>query len=516
MRLEPPRVAIVRVVGEDGKPIRLATVQGRIPFAAAYSALERADFNATTDQDGIAVIRDIPADGALIAEVRPPGMVPAQSATLVPVLEPAPADLARAAETIDVSPGRSLKIAVENEAGRPVAGAAVSLLPLVEPRLDFGGHASRDTTRGSIRSATTDAAGVATFDHLPANPVTCEVRAAGLLTQLLVVEGGKGAAKPVRVKLRPDPAPPATDLPWRASVAAATEESAPHGAPRLPRDDDGRREGQRLDGRPSLPRPRNRARRARGDPDPLVRLRRRRRRRVRPREKDGKCTRYGTIPCRAHQEIERLAREALMQTRMVFEVPRHIASTAAGERLFETRLLPERARPRAPDRCARSVSRASRPPSRSPASGCLRSWRTWRAPTAPSGKRGARALGLLASSGDEHAAALIQGLPSLGLPAAVRVQVVEQLHPAAITSPATTFADLIARSGPRSAPRPLRAPRRSVQRRGRRRPPGVRDPQERRPRARGAAASARRSRRSRTSSRFASPRAAIAGGSSRS
>ena len=158
-RLEPPRVAIVRVVGEDGKPIRLATVHGRIPFAAAYSALERADFLATTDQDGIAVIRDIPADGALIAEVRPPGMVPGQSATLVPVPEPAPADLARAAETIVVSPGRGLRIAVENDAGRPVAGAAVSLLPLVEPRLDFGGNASRDTTRGSIRSATTDARG---------------------------------------------------------------------------------------------------------------------------------------------------------------------------------------------------------------------------------------------------------------------------------------------------------------------------------------------------------------------
>src|SRR5262249_30550581 len=92
VRLEPPRVAVVRVVLEDGKPVRAAIVHGRLPFAAAYSVLERNDFDAATDQDGLAVIRDLPADGALIAEVRPPGMLPAQSPTLVPVAEPAPAD----------------------------------------------------------------------------------------------------------------------------------------------------------------------------------------------------------------------------------------------------------------------------------------------------------------------------------------------------------------------------------------------------------------------------------------
>jgi hypothetical protein len=58
-------------------------------------------------------------------------------------------------------------------------------------------------------------------------------------------------------------------------------------------------------------------------------------------------------------------------------------------------------------------------------------------------KRAARSLALLVNSGDEHAAAIVQSLGALGLPAATRVEIVEELHPGAPTSPEVTLAGIL-------------------------------------------------------------------------
>jgi hypothetical protein len=436
------RVVVVRVVGEDGRPVRAAAVHGRLPFPPAYSALERTDFNAITDQEGLAVIKDVPADAPVVVELRPAGMVPAQSPVLFPIRQPAPEGLVAVAETVTVSAGRSLRVLVEAE-GRPVQGAAVNLLPLVEPRLDFGGHASRDTTRGSIRGAVTDAAGAAAFDALPANPITCEVRAPGMLTQLLVVEAPKTGSKPVRVKLLPDPDPPGKDVPWRTSIDAATEEARRVGRPVfLVMTMDGERANDWMAGHHYH------------DPE-VVRVARE----VVPIlssafgeggvgadpghvEVGGKCARYGTIPCRFHQQIELVARTSLMGTRTEFEVPRHLAATPAGEPIFHRVFyLSERD-------LVRLVVRALRVVAPEPA---LRLARERLSPVlddllhADGGvrKRGAAALALLASSGDEHAAALVQNLPALGLLPATRAEIAGALHPSGLTSPGLTLAALL-------------------------------------------------------------------------
>jgi hypothetical protein len=443
VRLAPPKVAVVKVVGEDGRPVRNAVVHGRIPFAPAYSALERVDFDAVTDQEGYTVIRGIPADMAVVAELRPQGMVPAQSPPLAPVPEGAPEELRAAAETLTVTPGRSLRLAIENEAEKPVAGAAVLVLPLVEPRLDFGGHASRETSRGSIRAAVTDAAGAVSFDYLPANPVTCEVRATGLFTQLLVVEGRKETGKPVRVRMRNDPDPPATDIPWRFSIPAALAESKKTGrAVFLVMTMDGEKANDWMSAHHYHDREVVRAARevvpilssafgkggvGEGDGHD---------------EKDGKCTRYGVIPCQVHQQIEKEARMALMETRMVFEVPRHFARTPEGDLLFErVFFLSERDLVRLLARALRLTDRAA---AVRVARERLVSVMEDLAHADPAvRKKGARALALLASSGDEHAAALVQGLAALGLPAAVRADILGELHPCGVTSPAATFGDLV-------------------------------------------------------------------------
>ena len=141
VRLGPPMVAVVKVVGEDGRPVRNATVHGRIPFAPAYSALERADFDAVTDQEGYAVIRDIPADMVVVAELRPAGMIPAQSAPLAPVPEGSPDELARRGRDGD-GDARAEPPARRRERGREARSRA--------PR----SSSFRSSSRGSTSAAT--------------------------------------------------------------------------------------------------------------------------------------------------------------------------------------------------------------------------------------------------------------------------------------------------------------------------------------------------------------------------
>jgi hypothetical protein len=441
IRLVPGRIAAVRVVGEDGRPVRLATVRGRLPFAPAYSVLERTDFVAQSDQDGIAILRDLPVTGTIVAEVQAPGMIPAQSAPIGPIRPPAAGEIPPS-DTIVLTPGRSLRVVVRNPADKPIAGATVNLLPLVEPRLDFGGHAARDMTRGPIRAAQTDASGAASFDLLPASPLACEVRATGWLTRLLVVEAPATKAQPVEVRLYRDENPPPADVPWRRSVQAAAEEAKKTGLPVfLAMSMDGEKANDWM------------ASHHFHDPE-IVRAARE----VVPlmsnafgeggigesdhREKDGKCTRYGAIPCFAHQQVELLARGAVMQTRMVFEVPRHFATTPSGEKIFERvfylserdllRLIIRALRVAAPEAAVR-VARERLAPILEDllhADAQLR-------------RRAARSLGLLASSGDEHAAALVQSMGALGLKATTRVEVVEEIRPGALTSPEVTFAGIL-------------------------------------------------------------------------
>jgi hypothetical protein len=445
IRLGAPRVVVVRLVGEDGRPVRGATVFGRLPTTPAYSALERLDFTAVTDQDGVAVITGIPADLPVLTEARPPGMIAGQTAMAFPIRPPAPADLLAAALTLTITAGRTLRIAVES-GGRPVSGATVNLLPLVEPRLDFGGHANRDMSKGSIRTATTDANGAAAFDSLPANPITCEVRKTGLLTRLQVVEAAKSDSKPVKIRLMPDPSPPGRDVPWRTSVAVATDEAKRTSRPVfLVMTMDGEKANDWMAGHHYHDSEIVRAARevvpllssafgegGVGAADGHV-------------ETGGVCTRYGTISCRAHQQVELLARAMMSAERDVFEVPRHIAATPEGERiLHRVFYLSERDLLRLIVQSLRAVSRDA----------AVRLARDRLGATiedaaggdAAARKRACQALALLANSGDEHAVAVLQALPELGVPPAARSEIAAALRPSAFTSCAVTLRDLLRES----------------------------------------------------------------------
>jgi hypothetical protein len=159
-------------------------------------------------------------------------------------------------------------------------------------------------------------------------------------------------------------------------------------------------------------------------------------------EVDGKCARYGTIPCRHHQEVERAAREALMAEREAFEVPRHIATAPGGRRILHRvfylserdllRLVVRALRVTAPEAALRLARERLR--------GVLEDLA---GADAQVRARGASALALLAGSGDEHAAAILQSLPALGLQAPARLAVASELRPGALTVPETTLVPLL-------------------------------------------------------------------------
>ena len=337
----------------------------------------------------------------------------------------------------------------------------------------------------------TDASGAASFDFLPANPVTCEVRAPGLLTQLLVVEGPKAPGKPVRVRLRNDADPPGTDIPWRLSIPAALAESKKTGrAVFLVMTMDGEKANDWMAGHHYHDREVVRAARevvpiissafgkggvGENDHD----------------EKDGKCTRYGVIPCQVHQEIEKRRPRGPDGDPHGVRGAAALRADAGGRTPVRARVLPERARPRAPARARASThrSRRRRAP-RSRAAG-RPSWRTSRTPTSPCARRvraRSRCSRARATStpprwcrGWRRSASR----PRCGATSSARCT------RAACASPRPDVRRSLARSRPRRAPRAVQPHRRGRLRRGLARPARVRDPDQRRPGARRVAPRAR-------------------------
>jgi hypothetical protein len=128
--------------------------------------------------------------------------------------------------------------------------------------------------------------------------------------------------------------------------------------------------------------------------------------------------------------------------RPAFEVPRHIAATPAGDPiLHRVFYLSERDLLRLIVRALRMVSREgairlARERLATILDGLLHSDAAVR-------KAAARSLALLAGSGDEHAAAIVQALPSLDVPAATRADVAAALRPIGLTSPDVTLLGLI-------------------------------------------------------------------------
>jgi hypothetical protein len=131
-----------------------------------------------------------------------------------------------------------------------------------------------------------------------------------------------------------------------------------------------------------------------------------------------------------------------MNEREAFEVPRHIATAPDGRRLLHrvfylserdlSRLLVHALRVTAPGE-ALALARerlAGILEDLASADGAARA-------------RGVRALLLLVNSGDEHAAAIVQGLESLGLPPGTRAAIAGGLRASAISAPEVTLRGLL-------------------------------------------------------------------------
>jgi hypothetical protein len=131
-----------------------------------------------------------------------------------------------------------------------------------------------------------------------------------------------------------------------------------------------------------------------------------------------------------------------MATRLAFEVPRHIASTPAGDQiLHRVFYLSERDLQRLIVRALRVVSAENAV--RLARDRLVSIFDDLAQTDAAARKKAASALALLANSGDEHAAAVVQALPALVSAPALRAEIVAGLHPSALTSPLVTFASLI-------------------------------------------------------------------------
>jgi hypothetical protein len=109
----------------------------------------------------------------------------------------------------------SLDVTVEDAAGKPVAGAEVTGVPVERP----GADEERDAiARGLLRRAATDATGKATLADLAAGPVSLTARAPGHLDATSVVpEGRSGRPERERLVLAA-----AATLEGRVTVAAGT------------------------------------------------------------------------------------------------------------------------------------------------------------------------------------------------------------------------------------------------------------------------------------------------------
>jgi HEAT repeat protein len=410
-------VLAIRVLDGDGRPAAGIPVEARIPAAVPYTAVERTVLRAPTGADGTAMIEGIPPGMAVVPEIQRPDAAPIQGDPVK--AHPFRGEGAQVASVV-LGADRRVEVRVEDGHGRPLAGARVRILPLVEPRLDPGGPTEDRPDRPREWVGTTTAEGWASFPGLPAGRLLCEARAAGRRPVLDLLSPERTS---VVLDLAWDPEPPLESVPWSPSVAEAWEEARRTGLPILfSMAMDGERANDRL------------AHAHFRDPE-VVRVLR-----EFPavlasvfgpggvsagpdhREEEGLCTRYGAIPCAAHQAAEPYCVGEFLEPGIPFSVPRQILVSADG-RILAHRVyyLGEReliglalsALREAPGDAAMRLARERLRPLLS---------RLLAGDAAAAGD-----LAVLANSGDEHAVTLVAGLEGLGVPGGQRRRIVEHL-----------------------------------------------------------------------------------------
>lgn len=440
VKLELGRVIAVRVVDDDGRPLPGVRVRGRLPTAVAYSGIERAGFFTETDSDGVAVLTGLPP-GYPVAVEAVGHLLGTQTAVAMPVIAPRGGGRPRSVLQLVASKGRRAGLRVTDGHGRPIAGADVRVLPLVEPLLNFGGGVDRDNARGGVRTGTTDLDGVASWENLPASKLTFEVRAVGWYTRMVVLDPGPDAT--AEVVMEPDPDPPGTDLHWGTSLADAFRRATQEGLPvMISMSMDNERANDWMAGHHfhdreivgvtrELPIILTNVFGAGGAPSTVGHT-----------EENGVCTRYGRIPCAVHQANEAWCVDEFIGQGISFQVPRHIFITPDGEVIMHrTYYLSERDLVRMVIRAIRHVK-----PVRALELAQRRLSRLRHrlvAPTAAERHAATRDLIALVNSGDEYAVALLQDLVPLGVRASQRAEVAGGIVVDAVRFPDTALRPLV-------------------------------------------------------------------------
>ena len=420
---------VVAVVTDDaGRPMKNVRVRARMPFAPAYSAEERHDFEGLTDEEGEVRIGGLPPGRPFVLEAFHEDLIAAQSRVVRSSREHPPE------ARLVLTRGRFFSLRVQDGFGTPLEGADVRLLPLVERRQAFQGHSLVDTSKGPHRRTLTKADGTAAFDLLPAHPVTCEIRAPGMQTVLLVLEPRRKPSDPLAVTLEVDPRAPGRQIPWRGGVREAFAEARRRRLPVfIQMTMDGERANDWMAGHHFR------------DPE-VVRVARElpillasafgpgglSAPGVEHGVKHGVSTRYGYVHPRVYQAVEAYARAEFLDGSTGFQVPREIAVTPGGRVLIHRHYyLSERELVRLMLRAARFLQ--DELPLRLARARLRPLLTALAAPAGEARRRALRHLALLVNSGDEHARALLLDPANLGLPAAERLRLLEAILPETFT-----------------------------------------------------------------------------------
>ena len=434
--LESGHAAVVAVRDAAGAPIEGAVVRARPLKAVPYSGLERANYSAKTDARGVAVVRGLPRHEAVVLEASYGEALAVQSDTVVAAPDPADGPKTAAA-TLAIGADRSATVRVVDSAGAPLAGVRLEMLPLVESLQDFAGFVERDNSRGPVQTGTTDAQGVAHFKALPAQPVTVEASLPGHRAALAVLHAESATAE-VLIQLAPGPTAPTT-VPWFVTIDDAWRAAdAKHLPVLFTMSMDGERANDHI------------AVAHFKDPEvcttlgalPVVLSNVFGRdgvhaNAVKHDEVNGKCTRYGGIPCAAHQATEGYCLDNFGLRGTSFQVPRQIFVTPAGE-VLEHRVyyLTERDLQRLTLRSMRRVNpRAAYALAAGRLSGLLAALRSGGAPS----RQAAEDVARLAASGDEHAVALCAGLVHAGIATELRLYLLDLLPVEALYAPGSAL-----------------------------------------------------------------------------
>lgn len=446
VRLDPGHAVGVEVVDDAGAPKAGVRVRARLVKAVAYSEIERADLSAVTDDRGFAAIVGLPAGEPLCVEAD--GLLGCHSGIVLPVPRPASGH-PRTTVRLTVTEGRHAAIEVVDGHGAPVAGATVRVMPMVEPLLPFGGGSDRVFEKGAMRVGTTDAGGRASWDFLPAGSLTCEVRSKGRTTRMVILHPTPGSdPEPVRVVLHGDAAPPGRDFAWSASVDDAVRRSHAEGVPILfcmAMDDERANDWmathhyhdrELIRTTREMPVVLANVFGAGGVRSPAGHD-----------EVDGKCTRYGGIPCAVHQAAEPWCATQLFAPGTGFQVPHHVLMGPDGEILLRREYyLSERDLMRIAVYGLRHVR-----PERALALARVRLLHLRHrlvAGDVATREQAASDLVALVNSGDEHATALLADLAPLGVAPGTRAAIARGLVPDAIRSFDSALRPLLADPDP--------------------------------------------------------------------